>query len=165
MPLLGGLFGGGGFSQNTGGGNANSGIDKSNESTTITNTTTNTTTDASALAADNNSVALRVGDGSTVSMLDGGAVAAAFNFGGNVAREAFNFGGDALEYGESITLAAFDSLGETFESSTSRVAAASAQLVDKVTIDSGERMQKMMQAVLLAAVVIAGIMAWRNNAR
>ena len=75
------------------------------------------------------------------------------------------FGGDALDYGESVTLAAFDSLGETFESATSRVASASAQLADKITVDSGERMQKMMQAVLIAAVVIAGIMAWRNNAR
>ena len=159
--MLGGLLGGG-FNQNASG-DANSGIDKSNESVVTTTTTTNTTTDASALAADNSSVALRVGDGSTVNMLDGGAVAAAFNFGGNVAREAFNFGGDALDYGESITLAAFDSLGETFESSTSRVASASAQLVDKVTVDSGERMQKMMQAVLLAAVVIAGIMAWRGK--
>lgn len=150
--MLGGLLGGG-FNQNAGG-NANSGIDKSNESVVTTTTTTNTTTDASALAADNNSVALRVGDGSNVNMLDGGAVAAAFTL-----------GGDALDYGETITLRAFDALGETFESATARVADASAQLADKITVDSGERMQKLVQAVLIAAVVVAGIMAWRKNAR
>lgn len=158
------LGGGGGFNQSAGG-NANSGIDKSNESTVTTTTTTNTATDASALAADNNSVALRVGDGSTVNMLDGGAVGDAFNFATGAVGAAFNFATGALDTNEEITLRAFDALGESFESATSRVADMSARITDKITVDSGERMQKMMQAVLLAAVAVAGLMMWGRNAR
>ncbi len=127
-----------------------------------TSTTTNTTTsDNSNVAASDNSLSARL-DNSTlnVNTLDGGAIKEAFDFGNRSSADAFDFSrgvaSDAFDFSSRVNNAAISTLTE-----------GTASILNKVTTDSGERIQTLTQTMakysLYAVLAIVALMIFKRG--
>lgn len=109
------------------------------------------------VGADNGAIALNANESDVnFVMTDQGAV-----------NSAFAFGADAFDFAENVNRSAIESLNQTFEETIGAVSDRTAQIVDKVTIDSGERVEKSMRAmawVAVAAIVGFAIIGRRAKA-
>lgn len=86
------------------------------------------------------------GSSGPVNILDGGAI-----------KESFGFGANALDFAETVNNRAMDEMGRTFSETLDAVNKSTEQIVGKVTIDSGERVEKSMRAMAwLAVAAIVG---------
>lgn len=93
------------------------------------------------------------GSSGPVNILDGGAIKESFGFGAN----ALDFGANALDFAETVNSRAMDEMGRTFSETLDAVNKSTEQIVGKVTIDSGERVEKSMRAMAwLAVAAIVG---------
>lgn len=140
-----------------------------NNSSSSSSTVNNTTNNQNVGAGDSSVIA---NEGSFVSVLDGGAVKGAFDFG----RNALDFAGDAnrgaldfattidrgaLDLVGQINSSALDHIGQSFEKSIALVSDVAA----KQTIDSGARVQQVVQYVIWGVVglgVITLIGSWHR---
>lgn len=134
-------------------------IDKSKTS----NTTVQNFTEANTVGASDGSIAAY---NSFVNVLDGGAIKEAFGFGdsaldfaGRAINDSIAFSGDALnrvlDYSEAVTLSGIDNLSRSFSDSTRALSANAASVINKATLDSGERVQSTVK--MMAWVVGIGM--------
>lgn len=135
---------------------------KSKSTSSVVNNAQNIGADGGSLVAT---------DGATINVLDGGAVQGALDanrgvvseallYGGNVARDAFGFGGRAFDLVSEISNDAQRSLETGFDKSVALVS----QIAAKQTLDSGERLQTVIQYFVIAVTVLGAIAAWRMRA-
>ena len=134
-------------------------IDKSKTS----NTTVQNFTEANTVGASDGSIAAY---NSFVNVLDGDAIKEAFGFGDSALKEAFGFGdsaldfaGDALtealDYSDAVTTSGLANLSYSFDQSVKALSANAASVINKATLDSGERVQSTVK--MMAWVVGIGM--------
>lgn len=110
------------------------------------NTAVTNLTEANNVGASEGSIAAY---NSTVNVLDGGAIG-----------EAFGFGTAALDYAEAVTENAINSLSQSFGESTRVMSANAASVINKATLDSGERVQSTIKMVLWVVGIGIALVVW-----
>lgn len=125
------------------------------------------------VGADNGAIALNASDGSVANVsinntsLDGGAIKDAFKFAGDQSSSAYAFstgiGQDAFNLVDHINTQAINTLSKTFEQSAADISAGASQLVDKVTLDSGQRVQQVVTVFGVIAVIMFGMSVYARR--
>lgn len=117
-------------------------------------TTTNNVDNSNVAAGGDNSIA--IGSGAAVNFLDGGAIG-----------EAFGFGSDALDFSRGISSAAFDFAQHSNDQAVRNLTEGTMAVLDKVTIDSGQRIQAVTETfgkyAIYAGIAIAALFMFRKG--
>ncbi|SRR5258706_2310158 len=129
-------------------------------SSTTSSTTYNTRTDNFNLQGTSGGTIVAGNEGATINLLDDGAIAHAFDFANKAEGDAFDFGRNALDFAGTVNQRAINSLEMGFDKNAQVLT----NLANKVTLDSGERVQAVTQYALLAVAAVVALMFFGGRA-
>ncbi|SRR5712692_366649 len=94
-------------------------------------------------------------EGGSIQVTDEGAIKGALDLTAKTSGIAFDFGGRSLDFAQAVNAQAINALSDSFSKNVGAISANTTQLVDKVTLDSGQRVQSVVGYILLAVSAVA----------